>query len=458
MTAPVKHVWIALAVVYVVWGSTYFGIKIAVDTIPPLLAAGSRFLVAALLLAAILALARDLAADHARELGASAIAGGLLLGLGVGLVHVAETRIDSSVAAMIAGTVPLQIIVLRLIAGESPARATRLSTLAGLFGLGLVVAPGLGAGSTALGLAVMISATMSLVARARSSRSASRSPATRSSRSSCEMAFGGAFLMIGAAAFGEYGELSSATFALDSMLAWVYLVVMGSLVGFSAYAWLLRVAPISLVVTHQYVNPLVAIALGMAFLGERPSPWTLAGAGLVIGAVYVAIRAEFPRKARLLDLRASRREELQQIRPCEDPGRPAAGHDDDRAAPARETLVDLIDRRVGVDGRKRRLHRDRDVLVQRVRVLEDAVEELALLQRADDVRERVDRLVADDRELRDPVALHRVDRRADLLVRADRDEVRHLVAAARRKRSTSSTAGGGVVRSRKPYWIIQLSS
>jgi drug/metabolite transporter (DMT)-like permease len=74
--------------------------------------------------------------------------------------------------------------------------------------------------------------------------------------------------------------------------------VIGSIVGFSAYAWLLRVAPISLVVTHQYVNPLVAIALGMAFLGERPSAWTLAGAALIIGSVYVAIRAEFPRTAR----------------------------------------------------------------------------------------------------------------------------------------------------------------
>jgi drug/metabolite transporter (DMT)-like permease len=109
------------------------------------------------------------------------------------------------------------------------------------------------------------------------------------------MALGGTFLVAGALVFGEYGQLSSATFALDSVLAWVYLVVMGSLVGFSAYAWLLRVAPISLVVTHQYVNPLVAIALGMAFLGERPSPWALVGAALVIGAVYVAIRAEFPR-------------------------------------------------------------------------------------------------------------------------------------------------------------------
>ena len=296
MTAPVKHIWIALAIVYVVWGSTYLGIKIAVDTIPPLIAAGSRFLTAALLLAAILAWRGTSLRITRAELGASAIAGGLLLGLGVGLVHVAETRIDSSVAAMIAGTVPLQIIGLRLIAGESPARATRLSTLAGLFGLGLVVAPGLGAGSTALGLAVMISST---IAWSTGSFLSKRVPLPRNPfvATAWEMALGGSFLMVGAAAFGEYGELSSATFALDSMLAWAYLVVMGSLVGFSAYAWLLRVAPISLVVTHQYVNPLVAIALGMAFLGERPSPWTLAGAGLVIGAVYVAIRAEFPRRA-----------------------------------------------------------------------------------------------------------------------------------------------------------------
>jgi drug/metabolite transporter (DMT)-like permease len=296
VTAPVKHVWIGLVLVYVVWGSTYFGIKIAVETIPPLLAAGSRFLVAALLLAAILAWRRTSLRVTRRELGASAFVGALLLGLGVGLVHVAETRIDSSVAAMIAGTVPLQIIVLRLISGESPARATRLSTLTGLFGLVLVVAPGLGADSTALGLAVMVSATMCWTL---GSFLSNRVPVPRDPfvASVYEMGFGGAFLMLGAAAFGEYGELGSGTFAAHSVLAWAYLVVMGSLVGFTAYAWLLRVAPISLVVTHQYVNPLVAIALGVAFLGERPSPWSLAGAGLVIGAVYVAIRAEFPRRA-----------------------------------------------------------------------------------------------------------------------------------------------------------------
>lgn len=294
MTAPVRHVWVALAVVYILWGSTYLGIKVAVETIPPLLAAGSRFLTAALLLAAILAWRGTSLRVTRAELGASAIAGGLLLGLGVGMVHVAETRIDSSVAAMIAGTVPLQIIGLRLVAGESPARATRLSTLAGLVGLVLVVTPGLGEGSTALGLAVMIGASMSWTMGSFLSRRLAL-PRDPFVATAWEMALGGVFLLAGAAAFGEYGDLGSGTFALDSVLAWAYLVVLGSLVGFSAYAWLLRVAPISLVVTHQYVNPLVAIGLGVAFLGERPSPWALLGAGVVIASVYAAIRAEFPR-------------------------------------------------------------------------------------------------------------------------------------------------------------------
>ncbi len=91
--------------------------------------------------------------------------------------------------------------------------------------------------------------------------------------------------------------LAGRLWGLRTGRAWAYLVVVGSLVGFTAYAWLLRVAPISLVVTHQYVNPLVAIGLGMAFLGERPSPLALLGSALVIGSVYIAIRAEFPRRA-----------------------------------------------------------------------------------------------------------------------------------------------------------------
>jgi drug/metabolite transporter (DMT)-like permease len=291
MTAPVRHVWAALLVVWFVWGSTYLGIKIVVETLPPLLSAGSRFLTAGLLLAAILAIRGTSLHVTRRELQGCAVAGLLLLTLGVGVVHVAETRIDSSVAAMIAGTVPLQVIVLRLASGESVARATRLSTVAGLAGLALVVAPGLGAGSTALGLAIMISASISWSTGSFFSRRLGL-PADPFVATVYEMAAGGAFLLAGALAVGEWRDLDSGAFAADSVAAWAYLVVMGSLVGFTAYAWLLRVAPISLVVTHQYVNPLVAIVLGMLVLDERPAPLTLAGALLVVAAVYVAVRAE----------------------------------------------------------------------------------------------------------------------------------------------------------------------
>ncbi len=297
MTAPAKHVWAALLVVYVLWGSTYLAIKVVVETMPPLLSAGGRFLVAGTLLAVILRLRGTSLRVAPRELAASALAGSLLLALGNGMVHVAETRIDSSIAAMIVGTVPLQIVGLRLLAGDDPARATRLSSVAGLAGLGLVVAPGLGDGSTALGLAVMVAAAMSW------SLGSFLSPRVGLPRSPFvaavyEMLAGGLLLVLGGALFGELGELDAQAFAADSIAAWLYLVVAGSLVGFSAYAWLLRVAPISLVVTHQYVNPLVAIALGMVLLSERPSPLTLAGALLVVGAVYVAIRAESPTRAR----------------------------------------------------------------------------------------------------------------------------------------------------------------
>lgn len=297
MTAPTRHVWAALLVVWVVWGSTYLAIKIVVDTLPPLLSAGTRFLTAGLLLAAILAARGTSLRITQRELAACALAGLLLLTLGVGIVHVAETRIDSSVAAMIAGTVPLQVIIFRLAAGENVSRATRLSTVAGIVGLGLVVAPGLGAGSTAIGLAVMIGASVSW---STGSFLSSRFglPGNPFVATVYEMAAGGVLLTGGALALGEGGELTSEAFALDSVAAWGYLVVMGSLVGFTAYAWLLRVAPISLVVTHQYVNPLVAIALGMLVLGERPSPATLAGALLVVAAVYVAVRAESPTMTR----------------------------------------------------------------------------------------------------------------------------------------------------------------
>src|SRR5687767_3658766 len=150
---------VALWTVYLVWGSTYVAIKLSVRTLPALLSAGSRFLLAGALLALILALRGRSVRVTRRELASSALLGLSLLTLGVGMVTLAETRIDSSIAAMIAGSVPLQVILLRTIARERVALATRLSVAAGLVGLGLIVVPGGEGASSAAGLALMLGAS-----------------------------------------------------------------------------------------------------------------------------------------------------------------------------------------------------------------------------------------------------------------------------------------------------------
>ena len=162
MAAPARwKLLVALWTVYLVWGSTYLAIKVSVETLPPFLSSGGRFLLAGVLLAGILwATGRSIRVTR-RELGSAALVGIALLGLGVGVVALAETRIDSSIAAMIAGTVPLQVILLRTLARENVARATQLSVLAGLAGLALVVVPGGSGASSALGLALMVGATVS---------------------------------------------------------------------------------------------------------------------------------------------------------------------------------------------------------------------------------------------------------------------------------------------------------
>jgi drug/metabolite transporter (DMT)-like permease len=279
----------ALWTVYLVWGSTYLGIKISVRTMPPLYSSAARFLLAGALVALLVALTGRSLRVTRRELGASALVGLSLLTLGVGLVTVAETRIDSSIAAMIAGSVPLQVILLRALAGESVARATRLSVVAGLVGLGFIVIPGISGGASALGLGIMLAAVVSW---SLGSFFSGRLPLPRDPfvATAYEMLSGGAFLFVLAAAKGE--QLAVSAFSLESVLAWLYLVVAGSLVGFTAYAWLLRNAPISKVVTHQYVNPLVAIVLGALLLDEKLTIATGIGAALIVGSVFVAVRQE----------------------------------------------------------------------------------------------------------------------------------------------------------------------
>ena len=290
-TSPAK-LWTALGIVYVVWGSTYLGIKLAVRTLPPLLTAGTRFLAAAAILALLALVARRSLRVPLREALAAAGLGVMLLTMGVGLVHVAETRIDSGVAAMIAGSVPLQIVVLRRLVGERVPRATAVAAFVGLAGLALVVGPGWSAGgSEAVGLLIMLAASISWSLGSFASRRV-RVPGDAFVASAYEMLGGGAVLIVAAVAAGELGDLDADALQPGPLAAWAYLTIVGSVIGFSAYAWLLGHAPISQVVTHQYVNPLVAVVLGAAILDERPGPATLAGAALIVGAVAVTASRE----------------------------------------------------------------------------------------------------------------------------------------------------------------------
>ena len=150
-------IWTALGIVYIVWGSTYFAIKISVETMPPLLSAGLRFTVAGVLLGSILALRRTPLRVPWREARAALVIGVMLLACGVGVVTLAETRIDSSVAAMIAGSVPLQVILWRTLAREHVATATKVAAVVGIGGLALIIGPaGISGGSAAIGLAIML--------------------------------------------------------------------------------------------------------------------------------------------------------------------------------------------------------------------------------------------------------------------------------------------------------------
>ncbi len=292
MAAPARwKLLTALWTVYLVWGSTYVAIKISVRTLPPFLSAGSRFLLAGTLLALILVLSRRSIRVSRRELLSCGLLGFSLLALGVGVVTLAETHIDSSVAAMIAGTVPLQVIALRTIAREQVALTTRLSVVVGLVGLGLVVVPGGDGSSSVIGLALMLGATISW---SLGSFFGHRLPLPRDGfvATVWQMLTAGAVLLVLGTARGEVGALEPAAFSLESIAAWLYLGIFGSLIGFTAYAWLLRNAPISKVVTHQYVNPLVAIVLGALLLDEQLTVTTALGAALIVGSVFVAVRHE----------------------------------------------------------------------------------------------------------------------------------------------------------------------
>jgi drug/metabolite transporter (DMT)-like permease len=292
-------VWSALGVVYLVWGSTYLAIAIAVQTLPPLLSAGIRFLLAGALLAVWIVARQGRAALRVSraQLGGAALVGILLLAGGNGLVVLAERTVPSGLAALVVASVPLWIVVFRLIAGDRVAASLVIGVLVGFAGVAILVVPRGASGEVdAAGLLMVVGASFSW---ALGTFASPRLPTPRDPLASTavQMLAGGGLLIVVAIAIGEPAHADPSAFSTASLLALAYLVVFGSLVAFSAYTWLLQHAPVSVVATYAYVNPVVAVLLGALVLGEAVTPSMLIGAAIILAAVAFIVSRGAARQA-----------------------------------------------------------------------------------------------------------------------------------------------------------------
>ena len=293
--APGWLIWTALLIVYVVWGSTYLAIAIVVDSMPPLLSASGRFLLAGALVAGFLALRlgpRVLALSRDQVLGSGFVGLALLLG-GNGLVVLGERDVPSGLAALIIAVVPLWVILLRLLFREQVARGTLVGVLIGFAGVAVLVVPG--GISGAVDLAGMLMLVVAGASWAVGSYYSKRLALPRNpfvSTAGDHLGGGLGLVVVGLLA-GELGMLGSGqAFATESVIALAYLVVFGSILAFSAYTWLLQHAPVSKVATYAYVNPVVALILGVAFRDEAVGLAIVSGGAMIVVAVGLVIRTE----------------------------------------------------------------------------------------------------------------------------------------------------------------------
>ena len=283
---------LAFAAVYVLWGSTYLAIRVGVETIPPFLMAGVRHLTAGLILLGWLRW-RGTPWPERRHWPAAAIIGGLMLLGGNGLVTWAEQRVPSGLAALIVASVPLWMTLLDGIQQrERPHGVVIVGLAIGLAGLGFLVAPGNFAGGThvdPLGAAALLAAALFWAIGSLYSRGA-KLPASTLLATAMEMIGGGAILLCASALLREWRGFSPAAVSSSSLLALGYLIVAGSLLGFTAYVFLLGATTPARVSTYAYVNPVVAVLLGWAILGEAVTPRTLIAAAVIVASVALIIR------------------------------------------------------------------------------------------------------------------------------------------------------------------------
>ena len=293
---------LALGTVYVIWGSTYLAIAYVVESLPPLLAAGARFLTAGSILVAFLlarhqwSKSRPGAAESSLrwprlvEWRTAFIVGALLLLGGNGGVSVAEKTIPSGIAAVIVATTPIWLSVFdALLTRRMPSLLAIGGLLVGLAGVGILLMPSTGLDALdPAGIGILVLATISWAA---GSLYARRGPLPKNQLlgTGMEQMAGGLVLLLAGSAIGEIGQFDPANVSTASLLALAFLVVFGSLAAFTAYVWLLNHVAVTTVATYAYVNPIVAVALGVAFRGETLSLRSLLAAALIIGAVVAMV-------------------------------------------------------------------------------------------------------------------------------------------------------------------------
>jgi drug/metabolite transporter (DMT)-like permease len=292
-------IWVALLVLYVVWGSTYLAIRFAVESLPPFLMAGVRFLLAGTVLYTWRR-ARGDAAPAGREWRSAAVVGLLLLVGGNGGVSWAEQHIPSGVASLLVGTLPLWMVLLDALhpGGRRPGWRAVVGVLAGFAGVVVLIGP---AESTAgartidlAGVAAVLLGALFWSVGSLYSRDASL-PSSPMMATSAEMLTGSAGLFVVGTLSGEWGWLNLEAVPARSWWGLLYLIIFGSLVAFTAYTWLLRVAPTPLVSTYAYVNPLVAVFLGHFLAGESLTLRILVAAVAIVGSVALITSVQSPK-------------------------------------------------------------------------------------------------------------------------------------------------------------------
>ncbi len=281
----------AFAAVYLIWGSTYLAIRIAIATIPPFLMAGMRFVFAGAVLYAWTRLT-GAPKPTLTQWRSATIIGALLLLIGNGGVTWSELTVPSGIAALVVATVTVWMVVFDwgLYGAKRPSSATMIGIGLGLTGMMVLIGPGNVSGESfnPLGLAALFFATMGWAAGSLHSRKVDL-PKSPFMSTALQMLCGGGLLLLAGLLAGETRGFELAEVSLHSWLALLYLSIFGALIAFTAYVWLLRVTTPARVSTYAYVNPIIALVLGWAFAGEALTSRALLAAAIIVAAVVLII-------------------------------------------------------------------------------------------------------------------------------------------------------------------------